>query len=38
LEFGRKADGKIPGKIYLALPDFPYGESPLAGTFEVQAR
>jgi hypothetical protein len=35
LEFGRKANGKIPGKIYLALPDAE--QTSVAGTFEVQA-
>lgn len=33
LEFGKKADGKLPGRIYLCLPD-PH-KSIVAGTFEA---
>jgi uncharacterized protein YjaZ len=36
LEFGRKANGKIPGKIYLVLPD--PEQTSVAGAFEVPAR
>jgi len=36
LEFGPKANGKIPGKIYLVVHD--PEKSTVAGTFEVQAR
>ena len=34
LEFGHKEDGKIPGKIYLSLPD--YQKSFVIGTFEAE--
>jgi len=34
LEFGKLSGGKLPGKIYLCVPD--KEKSFLAGTFEVQ--
>jgi hypothetical protein len=34
LEFGKAKDGKVPGKIYVCLPD--KAKSYVAGTFEVK--
>ena len=36
LEFGKLSGGKLPGKIYLCLPD--QEKSFIAGTFEVQVK
>jgi uncharacterized membrane protein YjgN (DUF898 family)/Tfp pilus assembly protein PilF len=36
LEFGRKKNGTLPGKIYLSLPD--EGESHVSGTFEAELK
>lgn len=35
LEFGKKKDGKIPGKLYLCLPDD--AKSCIAGSFTLNA-
>jgi hypothetical protein len=36
LEFGEKKDGKIPGKIYLSMPDD--AKTVIAGTFAVEVK
>ena len=36
LEFGKTADSKLPGKIYICLPDD--GKSVVAGTFELESK
>lgn len=36
LEFGEKKDGKIPGKVFLSLPDT--DKSVVAGTFTVEVK
>jgi len=36
LEFGKESDGKVPGKIYLCLPD--EGKSFVAGTFQLELK
>jgi hypothetical protein len=36
LEFGEKKDGKIPGKIYLCMPDD--SKTVIAGTFAVEVK
>lgn len=36
LEFGEKKDGKIPGKIYLCMPD--KDKTVIAGTFAVEGK
>jgi hypothetical protein len=36
LEFGKEKDGKVPGKIYLCMPDD--SKSYIAGTFTLELK